>query len=217
MIDSDSQLLPVFEGPELIGVVTVDAILRKVKVLPRRGDGRGGPVRPTSPSRSSRRRPWGGPPRLQGEPHHAPAGRRGRRRAVGILSLYDVTDVTVRSTDRSQGGNAGGTDSFGGDVSASAGRARGGGFGARGGNFARLLDLPVRDVMVSPVRLIRPDATLDVAVDEMFDVGGSSLVVTDDERPFAIVTKTDVLDALTWEAEGNRGVQVYGADPASTT
>jgi len=213
MIDSDSQLLPVFEGPELIGVVTVDAILRKVKVLPsRRGDGRGGPVRPTS-SRSSRRRPWGGPPRLQGEPHHAPAGRRGRRRAVGILSLYDVTDVTVRSTDRSQGGNAGGTDSFGGDVSRErqARPWRRGSARARG-TLARLLDLPVRDVMVSPVRSIRPDATLDVAVDEMFDVGGSSLVVTDDERPFAIVTKTDVLDALTWEAEGNRGVQVYGAD-----
>jgi hypothetical protein len=46
----------------------------------------------------------------------------------------------------------------------------------------------------------------------MFEVGGSSLVVTDDGRPFGIVTKTDVLDSLTWEAGGNRGVQLYGAD-----
>jgi len=31
MIDSDSRLLPVFEGQELVGVVTVDDILRKVE------------------------------------------------------------------------------------------------------------------------------------------------------------------------------------------
>jgi len=76
----------------------------------------------------------------------------------------------------------------------------------------RMLDLPVRDIMVSPVRTIRPDETLDVAVDEMFEIDASSLVVTENGAPHGIVTKTDVLDSLTWEAGGTRGVQVYGTD-----
>jgi len=46
----------------------------------------------------------------------------------------------------------------------------------------------------------------------MFEVDSSSLVVTDDGSPHGIVTKTDVLDSLTWEAGGNRAVQVYGSD-----
>jgi len=75
-----------------------------------------------------------------------------------------------------------------------------------------MLDLPVRDIMVSPVRTIRPDETLDVAVDEMFEIDASSLVVTENGAPHGIVTKTDVLDSLTWEAGGTRGVQVYGTD-----
>jgi CBS domain-containing protein len=66
--------------------------------------------------------------------------------------------------------------------------------------------------MVSPVRTVSRDATLDDAVDEMFEIGGSSLVVTENGEPYGIVTKTDVLDSLTWEAEGNRAVQVYGTD-----
>jgi len=70
-----------------------------------------------------------------------------------------------------------------------------------------MLDLPVRDIMVSPVRTIRPDETLDVAVDEMFEIDASSLVVTENGAPHGIVTKTDVLDSLTWEAGGTRGVR----------
>ena len=101
---------------------------------------------------------------------------------------------------------------FGGAVSDSSGRTRGGGFGAREGELARLLDLPVRDVMVSLVRTIGPDETLDTAVEEMFEIGGSSLVVTENGSVRGIVTKTDILDSLTWEAGGNRAVQVYGID-----
>ena len=75
-----------------------------------------------------------------------------------------------------------------------------------------MLDLPVRDLMISPVRTIRPSQTLEDAVATMFDVGGSSLVVVSDtDDPLGIVTKTDVLRSLTWEAEGNRAVQILGA------
>jgi hypothetical protein len=66
--------------------------------------------------------------------------------------------------------------------------------------------------MSTPVRTIERDRTLADAVGEMFDLGGSALVVTDGDRPVGIVTKSDVLEALTWEAEGNRAVQVYGTD-----
>jgi len=66
--------------------------------------------------------------------------------------------------------------------------------------------------MASPVRTIHPDETLQTAVESMFAVDASSLVVTRNGEPFGIVTKTDVLDSLTWEAGGNRSVQLYGTD-----
>lgn len=209
MIDSDSQLLPVFEGPRLVGVVTVDDVLATVRPFldaATVGEAATDDLVTVDPDTTV-----GEALHVFREHHitHLPVVEDATE--VGILSLYDVTDLTVRSEGRSRGGDAGGTDSFGGDVSASAGRTRGG-FGDREGETARMIDLPVRDAMVSPVGTIQPEATLQTAVDEMFDIGGSSLVVTEDGQPFGIVTKTDVLDSLTWEAGGNRGVQVYGTD-----
>nr|WP_313686800.1 CBS domain-containing protein [Halobellus sp. DFY28] len=210
MIDSDSHLLPVFEGRELIGVVTVDGILEAVKPFLDAA---------TVAEAASSDLISIDPDSTLGEALHVFREQRithlpvvENDSAVGIVSLYDLTDFTVRATEQSQSGDAAGVDSFGGDISASAGRARGGGYGAREGELARLLDLPVRDVMVSPVRTITPAATLDEAADEMLEIDASSLVVTEDGTPDGIVTKTDVLDALTWEAGGNRGVQVYGID-----
>jgi CBS domain-containing protein len=210
MIDSDSHLLPVFEGRELIGVVTVDGILEAVKPFLDAA---------TVAEAASSDLISIDPDSTLGEALHVFREQRithlpvvENDSAVGIVSLYDVTDFTVRATEQSQSGDAAGVDSFGGDISASAGRARGGGYGAREGELARLLDLPVRDVMVSPVRTITPAATLDEAADEMLEIDASSLVVTEDGTPDGIVTKTDILDALTWEAGGNRGVQVYGID-----
>ena len=210
MIDSDSQLLPVFEGRELIGVVTVDGILEAVLSF----------LDAATVAEAA------GTDLVTIEPHstfgealhvfreeritHLPVIEDDS--AVGILSLYDITDFTIRSTEQSQGGDAGGTDSFGGDVSDSAGRARRGGFGAREGELSRLLDLPVRDVMISPVETIQPEATLDAAVERMFEIDGSSLIVTQNGSPYGIITKTDVLDSLTWEAGGNRSVQVYNIE-----
>ena len=126
--------------------------------------------------------------------------------AVGILSLYDVAGLTVRAASKSQGGDPSEAVSVGG------GRSRGGGFGAREGELERVLDLPVRDLMASPVRTIGRDETLETAVEEMFAAGTSSQIVTRNGCPDGILTKTDVLDSLTWEAGGNRAVQVYGTD-----
>ncbi|RQG99592.1 CBS domain-containing protein [Natrarchaeobius oligotrophus] len=210
MIDGDSQLLPVFEEQELLGVVTADAILRKVEPFLDAA---------TVAEAYSSDLVTLDPDSTIGDAVHKFREERITHlpvveddSAVGILSLYDVSGLTVRAEVQSQGGDPGGTDPFGGEISDSSGRTRAGGFGAREGELARMLDLPVRDVMVSPVRTIAPDETLDVAVGEMFAVDASSLVVTDDGSPRGIVTKTDVLDSLTWEAGGNRGVQIYGVD-----
>lgn len=210
MIDSDSRVLPVFEGRTLVGVVTDDGILEAVQSFLDAA---------TVAEAVSRDLLTLEPDATFGEALHEFRTRRIAHlpvveddAAVGILSLHDVIDRSVRSDSRSQGGDAGSADSFGGGISASSGHAGRGGFGAREGEVARMLDLPVRDVMSSPVRTIDPAATLQDAVEEMFDVGGSALVVTDDGSPHGIVTKTDVLDALTWEAGGNRPVQVYGID-----
>ncbi|MGM0606316.1 MAG: CBS domain-containing protein [Halobacteriota archaeon] len=210
MIDSDAHILPVFDGRELIGVVTVDDILRAVQ--PFLDAATVAEARTTDLVSVT-------PEATFGEALHVLRDNRITHlpvvedsTAVGIISLYDVTDLTVRSVQQSQGGDAGGTDAFGGEISDSSGRTRRGGFGAREGELSRILDLPVRDVMVSPVRTIEPADTLDTAVDEMNAVGGSSLVVTEDGHPSGIVTKTDILDSLTWEAGGNRAVQLYGSD-----
>ncbi|WP_254839737.1 CBS domain-containing protein [Natronomonas marina] len=209
MIDSDARLLTVFEGDDLTGVVTVDDILRAVEPFldaATVAEAYTADLVVLDPAST-----FGEALHLLRENRisHLPVVEDGT--AVGVLNLYDVADFTVRAEQRSKGGNAGGTDAFGGDVSASAGRSHGG-FGAREGELARVLDLPVRDVMTSPVRTINPKATLEQAVEEMFAIDGSSLVVTEDGQPFGIVTKTDVLDSLTWEAGGNRSVQLYGAD-----
>ena len=210
MIDSESRLLPVFEESTLAGVVTVDDILGKVEPFL---DAVTVDLAATRDLVTLDPDATFGQAIVEFRDHHithlpvvdgdSP---------VGILSLYDLVGITVRSEQTRQGGDAGGIDSFGGDVADRAGRSRGGGYGARGGDLDRMAGLPVADLMAAPVRTIEPAATLQEAVEELFDLGGSSLVVTDNGPPFGILTKTDVLDALTWEAGGNRAVEVYGSE-----
>ena len=209
MIDSDAPLLPVFEGSDLAGVVTVDGILDAVQPYLEAAtvaEAHTSDLVTLDPDST-----FGEALHVLRENRisHLPVVEAGS--AVGVLSLHDVVDITVRSEQGSQGGHPSGTDAFGGDMSAGSGRSHGG-FGAREGELARMLDLPVRDVMTTPVRTIHPDATLETAVEEMFGADASSLVVTKNGDPFGIVTKTDVLDSLTWEAGGSRSVQLYGAE-----
>ncbi|KTG13374.1 CBS domain-containing protein [Haloferax profundi] len=210
MLDSDSKLLPVFDGRELLGVVTADDILRAVTPFLDVA---------TVEDVQTKNVVTVDPTSTFGEALHTFRENRithlpvvEDETAVGVLSLYDVVGLTVRPEQKSKGGDSSGTDSFGGGISSSGGRSRGGGFGAREGELKRMLDLPVRDVMAEPVRTIDPSATLDTAVEVMLTNGVSSLVVTTDGSPFGIVTKSDILDSLTWEAGGNQAVQVYGTD-----
>ncbi|WP_332899362.1 CBS domain-containing protein [Haladaptatus sp. CMSO5] len=126
---------------------------------------------------------------------------------VGIVSLYDVIDFTTRGGNKSQGGSSG---SFGGR----SGSESHGGFGARGGSSDRMLDLPVENLMSDVVVTVRRSAPLDEVVETMFEQGISSLVVIaeDTDEPVGIITKTDVIEALTWEQDDRRAVQVFGLD-----
>ncbi|MFD1586843.1 CBS domain-containing protein [Halorientalis brevis] len=221
MIDSNAKVLPVFEGDNLRGVVTADSIIGKVQ--PNLSEATVGQA-------SSDDLVTVGPEATFGEAIHdmreqrithlpvvesesrsdseRSSGERSDPRdseVVGILSLYDVIGLAARAMTKSQGGNANGPEQGMGTTH--------GGFGAREGESQRMLDLPVRDVMVSPVRTITSDETLQAAVEEMDNVNGSALVVTDgDDTPTGILTKTDVLESLTWGAEGSRAVEIYGAD-----
>jgi len=129
--------------------------------------------------------------------------------AVGMVSYFDLLDFAVRAADQEQGGNAQGWGE--GPAPGDTSKTRGG-FGERAGVAHRLLDLPARDVMNSPVATTGPTTGLGEAVHEMLDDHYSSLVV---EIPSGgvdgIVTLTDVLRSLTWTPdEGGTRLQVFG-------
>ncbi|AZH25369.1 CBS domain-containing protein [Haloplanus aerogenes] len=127
---------------------------------------------------------------------------------AGMLSLYDVIEFTTRGGSKSQGGSS---SSFGGRGGGGQNR---GGFGAREGNSDRMLDLPVRNLMSDTVATVERSAPLDGVVETMFEREISSLVVTDDDtnEPVGIITKTDIIEALTWEGDDRNAVQVFGLD-----
>lgn len=210
MIESDARVLPVFEGPNLDGVVTADDVLAAVRenlsVLSA-GEIASGDLVTLGPDDGM------GEALSTFRKHriaHLPVVDEGR--TVGVLALHDVAAFAARELGRSQGGDAGGTDAHGGKMDAASGRTHGG-FGAREGERERLLELPVRDAMTSPPRTTPPDRPMDEVVGEMLETGVSSLVVvSSDGAPAGIVTKTDALRALTEGEEGHRAVQVSGVD-----
>ena len=104
----------------------------------------------------------------------------------GMVTTHDIVDVVVRDMDKpTQGERAGDTD--------------------------RILDIPVYDVMNSPVATVGTDASADDAVGRMLENDYAGLVVTpagDDRTVAGIVTKTDVLRALTYTEEDHMDVQI---------
>lgn len=131
---------------------------------------------------------------------------------VGVVSVYDLVSFTVREMEREQGGSLPGFDAHGGEGSRADYNATGG-RGERAGFEARMLDLPVSNLMSTPARTIEPDVLLDDAVERMRSDNISSLVVVDgDGSPAGIVTTTDILRSLTWTDEPTMPVRVFGVD-----
>ncbi len=104
----------------------------------------------------------------------------------GMVTTHDIVDVVVRDMNKSTRGE-------------------------RAGDMDRVLDIPVYDVMSSPVATISYEESVQDAVARMLENDYAGLVVTpeDDERLVAgIITKTDVLRALTFTEEEHLDVQI---------
>jgi CBS domain-containing protein len=106
---------------------------------------------------------------------------------VGILTTHDIVDFVVRDPDRQ-------------------------GRGDRRGDLDRMLDLPVYDLMTSPVLTTVGSETVEDAVRQMLDNDVSGLVITPsseaDDTVAGVLTKTDVLRALTFTEEDRMDVQI---------
>ena len=110
----------------------------------------------------------------------------------GVLTTHDIVDFVVRDHERQHKGD-------------------------RSGDNDRMLDLPVENLMSSPVLTADPDESVRTAVERMFDNDISGLVVTGDDGGVAgVVTKTDVLRALTFTEEETMDVQITNVDLLET-
>jgi CBS domain-containing protein len=113
---------------------------------------------------------------------------------AGILTVDDIADFVVREGRES-------------------------GKGDRSGDTERMLDLPVYDISTGPAETTTPDASVADAVDHMLDEDYDGLVVSPEyaERVAGVITKTDVLRALTYTEEDQLDVQVTNAALLETT
>jgi CBS domain-containing protein/ribosome-associated translation inhibitor RaiA len=107
-------------------------------------------------------------------------------RLTGVMTTHDVVEFVVRSDERQHKGD-------------------------RSGDSHRMLDLPVYDLMSAPVLTTTPEESVRDAVARMLDEDVAGLVVTpadDDDRIAGVLTKTDVLRALTYTEEQHMDVQI---------
>ncbi|GCF14505.1 CBS domain-containing protein [Haloarcula mannanilytica] len=104
----------------------------------------------------------------------------------GMVTRHDIVDVVVRDMNKTTRGD-------------------------RSGEIERVLDMPVYDVMSSPVETAKLDDSVEDAVARMLENDFAGLVVTpadDDAHVAGILTKTDVLRALTYTEEEHMDVQI---------
>ncbi|EMA01381.1 CBS domain-containing protein [Haloarcula vallismortis] len=105
---------------------------------------------------------------------------------TGMVTRHDIVDVVVRDMNKTTRGD-------------------------RSGEVERVLDMPVYDVMSSPVETAKLGDSVEDAVARMLQNDFAGLVVTpedDDTHVAGILTKTDVLRALTYTEEEHMDVQI---------
>ena len=105
---------------------------------------------------------------------------------TGMVTTHDIADFAVRDMERQQKGD-------------------------RSGDIDRILDIPAYDLMTSPVATTNTDDSVKTAVGTMLENNYAGLVVTpaDNDRLVAgVITKTDVLRALTYTEEDHLDVQI---------
>jgi len=104
----------------------------------------------------------------------------------GMVTTHDIVDVVVRDMDKATRGE-------------------------RAGDVDRVLDIPVYDYMNSPVATARTEDSLRDAVEVLLenDYGGVVVTPADDDRAIeGVLTKSDVLRALTFTEEDHLDVQI---------
>jgi CBS domain-containing protein/ribosome-associated translation inhibitor RaiA len=189
LVEGGTKVAPVFDGEELSGIITADAILEAVlehldaitveqiytdDVITVNSD--------TTVGRAINLLREHGISRL---PVLADDGQ-----LEGVVTTHDLRDVIIRDMDKATVGD-------------------------RAGDIERILDIPVYDVMNDPVETADPEEAVSAAVSRMFDDDYSGLVVTLDENDRqvgGVVTKTDVLRALTFTEEEAMDVQITNID-----
>ena len=185
LVEADVKIAPVYEGETLWGIVAADDILRAVKENLEAIDV--DDIASTSVVT------------IQEDEHVGKAINRLRENGVsrlpvlnesgeltGIVTTNDIVEFVVRDEER-QGSHD------------------------RRGDTDRMLDIPVYDLMSSPVQTITPGETVKTAVNEMFENSISGLVVTataSGSEVVGVITKTDVLRALTHTEEESMDVQI---------
>jgi CBS domain-containing protein len=105
---------------------------------------------------------------------------------AGVLTTHDIVDFAVRDDERQ-------------------------GRGDRRGDTDRMLDIPVYDLMSEPALTTHPGESVEVAVERMLenDIGGLVVTATASDAAVAgVLTKTDVLRALTFTEEQQMDVQI---------
>lgn len=107
-------------------------------------------------------------------------------RLIGVVTTHDISDVVVRNMNKATRGE-------------------------RSGDTDRMLDIPVYDVMSSPVATITRDETVEAAVRRMLQNNYGGLVVVHEHNDAivdGVLTKTDVLRALSFTEEDHLDVQI---------
>ncbi|MBX0296200.1 CBS domain-containing protein [Haloarcula nitratireducens] len=114
---------------------------------------------------------------------------------VGVATTDDLVEFVVRGTDTADRGDRG------------------------GGEKPHLTDLPVENVMSRPAETTTPDESVQSAVETMFEKNYDGLVVVEDgtDDPVGVLTKTDVLRALTYTETPELDLQVTNPEYLRST
>ncbi|MFB6105875.1 MAG: CBS domain-containing protein [Halobacteriaceae archaeon] len=193
LVEADTMVAPVFEGETLWGVVTGDDILRAV--IDSLDAITVGDIYTDDPITIEEDTGVGRVVNLMREHtvSRLPVLNENGY-LTGIVTTQDVVDVVVRQMSKATTGD-------------------------RAGESERVLDLPAYDLMTDHVVTVDTEATVESAVRTMFDNGFSGLVVTpaDDDRVVeGVLTKTDVLRALSFTEQNHMDVQITNIDLLDT-